>query len=292
MLAVAGSTSFKSNAGAVELAVPVYSSVGQPENGRPHERACPVTPSDERVIAMEDDLNTRRSSKKSNGGRNTGGTVINVYFHVINNGSGIENGDVPTRMINDQMRVLNDAFGPWGWAFNLVSTDRTTNAAWYNAGYGSAEESALKAALRQGTADDLNIYTNNMPDYLGWATFPYSYASNPLNDGIMLLYSSMPGGSTKPYDEGDTATHEIGHWMGLYHTFQGGCSRFGDYVADTPAERSYASICDLSRDTCPTAGFDPVTNYMDYTDDACIVEFTTGQGQRMADAFATYRAGK
>jgi len=142
--------------------------------------------------------------------------VINVYFHVINKGSGIANGDVPSTQIADQIQVLNAAYGAWGWSFNLVATDRTTNAAWFTAGPGTAAEAAMKQALRQGTAMDLNIYTNSPSGgLLGWATFPSSYASKPSDDGVVILYSSVPGGSAAPYNEGDTATHEVGHWMGL-----------------------------------------------------------------------------
>lgn len=225
-------------------------------------------------------------------------TVINVYFHVINKGTGIANGDVTTQMINDQMAVLNAAYASAGYSFNLVAVTRTTNATWYTMGYGSSAETQAKNALRQGTADDLNIYTANLGGgLLGWATFPSSYTSNPKNDGVVLLYSSLPGGTAAPYNLGDTATHEVGHWMGLYHTFQGGCARNatsgGDLVADTPAEKSAAYGCPVGRDTCVhIAGLDPIRNFMDYTDDACMNTFSAGQNTRMAAMWNTYRLGK
>ena len=218
--------------------------------------------------------------------------TVDVHFHVINAGSSPADGNIPNRQIVAQIGVLDDAYE--GYDFDLESIDRTTNASWYRAGYGSAEERAIKSALREGTADDLNIYSwDNGDGLLGWATFPWMYASSPTLDGVVILFSSVPGGTAAPYDEGDTATHEVGHWLGLYHTFQGGCGKRGDEVSDTPAERSPAFGCPAGRDSCKgKAGVDPITNFMDYTDDACMDHFTSGQDGRMASMWAAYREGR
>jgi hypothetical protein len=220
----------------------------------------------------------------------TGGT-INVYFHVITSTSGA--GNVSDQRINSQMSVLNNAFAPTGWSFNLVGVTRTANNTWYTAGSGSTAERQMKQTLRQGGAGTLNIYsTNPGGGLLGWATFPSSYQSNPSYDGVVILHSSTPGGSAAPYNLGDTATHEVGHWMGLYHTFQGGCSKNNDLVADTPAERSPAYGCPIGRNTCAGnryPGNDPIKNFMDYTDDACMDHFTLGQDTRMDQMVTQYR---
>ena len=261
------------------------------------DRFCATESDPAKIAAMEDDFVSRLVSEKALGGESesvTGGN-ISVYFHVVNKGSGIANGDVPTSMITNQMNVLNAAFAGTGWSFTLVQTTRTTNTTWYNGCYGSSE-TAMKAALRQGTADDLNIYTcNPSGGILGYATFPSSYSGSPSRDGVVLLHSSLPGGSAAPYNEGDTGTHEVGHWMGLYHTFQGGCSTNNDYVSDTPAEKSPAYGCPTGRNSCTGSrypGNDPITNFMDYTDDYCMFLFTTGQDSRMDSQFTTYRYNK
>lgn len=275
-------------------------------------RACGTDHDPERIAKAEKEFKEKKIAKEllksSNGKGKPGGGgnptptptpppapeggVINVYFHVIRQSVGGA-GDVPDKWITDQMSVLNAAYAQYNFSFNLISVDRTTNATWYNGCYGSAE-GPMKSALHKGSADDLNIYSCNPSNgILGYATFPSSYSSQPLLDGVVLLDQSMPGGNAAPYNEGDTGTHEVGHWMGLYHTFQGGCNGSGDYVADTPAESSPAYGCPGGRDSCRrNAGIDPITNFMDYTDDYCMFEFTGGQATRMDDQFAVYRAGK
>ena len=222
----------------------------------------------------------------------TGGNV-RVHFHVIRKGSGIANGDIPKTWITQQMNVLNAAYAPSGWSFTLASITRTTNKAWFKAGPGTTAEFNMKKSLHRGTGDDLNVYTNSPGgDVLGWSTLPWEYQQAPKQDGVVIYFQSLPGGNSSPYNLGDTATHEIGHWMGLLHTFQGGCNS-ADKVSDTPAERSAAFGCPIGRDTCPgKAGKDPIQNFMDYTDDICMFQFSAGQSNRMNQVYTTYRFAK
>lgn len=231
------------------------------------------------------------------------GAVINVYFHVICRGSkpgcegsGEADGNVPQTQIDAQMAELNKryALAGTGFYFNLAGVDRKTNNAWFDSmSEDSPNEVDMKSTLRVGSKADLNIYTVNLGGtLLGWATFPDEYAAKPWMDGVILRYSSLPGGSYTPYNYGMTAVHEVGHWAGLFHTFQGGCDFFNDWVSDTPAEKSAAYGCPVGRDTCGGLlflGADPIANYMDYTDDLCMREFTRGQVDRMAQQMAKFR---
>lgn len=226
--------------------------------------------------------------------RAAGSVAVPVWFHVINSGSDLSVGNIPDSQITAQIQVLNAAYGGAGspFVFQLAGITRTTNAAWYTMSPGSAAETQAKTALRRGNAGTLNIYSANPGGgLLGWATFPTDYSRNPKGDGVVVLFSSVPGGTAVPYNQGDTGTHEVGHWLGLFHTFQGGCNGGGDQVADTPAERSAAYGCPVGRDSCRNkAGLDPITNFMDYTDDACMNTFSGGQVARMDSLHQQYRS--
>lgn len=271
----------------------------------PRDR-CATRHIDETTAAQYEQTLSKFNSKRSPGQiRKSGSITIPVYFHVVNKGSGIENGDVPDKWLRDQISVLNAAYAgadPAAVAssantpfrFTMAGVDRVTNEAWFNSGIGSEEEREMKTALHVDGANVLNFYVNNAGGvYLGWATFPFWYAGDPTQDGVVVLYDSLPGGgccAPRAYNEGDTGSHEVGHWLGLFHTFQGGCAaNYNDFVADTPSERSPAFGCPFGRDTCPKPGLDPIENFMDYSEDPCMYQFTSGQSARMEALSLLYR---
>ncbi len=223
-------------------------------------------------------------------------TTIPVWFHVVH-ADGV--GNIPQRVIDAQMRVLNAAFAGFyggaytGFSFELAGVTRTNNAAWHYAGPTTKEERDMKQALHRGGWDTLNLYATTAGGYLGWAYFPGLPETQQYLDGIVVDWESMPHASRTyagEYDLGHTATHEAGHWIHLHHVFNGGCNNWGDYVDDTPPQSVATSRCPIGQDSCREPGLDSIHNYMDYSDDPCYNQFTAGQTARMQDAWLYYRA--
>ena len=213
-----------------------------------------------------------------------GALSVPVVFHVIHDG--VE-GNIPDALVEAQLQVLNSAFRRSGFSFTLQAINRVQNRRWFTGCYSNQN---FKKELAVDPASTLNFYTcKPKGNILGYAYLPWSYPETNYHHGVVVLYSTLPGGGAEPYDEGDTGTHEVGHYLGLDHTFQGGCREPGDSVADTPFEASAAFGCPTGRDTCAQPGLDPITNFMDYTDDACMFEFSSGQATRMGEIVATYK---
>ena len=256
----------------------------------PTDRAC-ATPD-----ATPAEMDAVRAQVAKWLGRNRAlavGGQIKVAWHVISSGA---EGDVPQSQIDAQIDELNKAYsGSYGgvntgYTFVLASVDRTDNKRWFTMTPGTGKEKQAKDALAVDPAHRLNIYSCKPGKrLLGWACFPWSAEESNSIHGVVIHYGSVPGGYLTPYNLGGTADHEVGHYLGLFHTFQGGCTPPGDEVADTPDEATPTARCPVGKDTCPSPGLDPIQNYMDYSDDACYTEFTAGQDARMDEIAPVYR---
>lgn len=230
-----------------------------------------------------------------------GSVTVPTVFHIISEAplSGRETAR-KREMVSEQMDVLNDSFagvtGPGAadtpFRFELTKTTWTVHAEWAHLTPGPGEK-APKQALHEGDAGTLNVYAADIGGgLLGWAYFPKSADHNKAwLDGVVILDESMPGGTAGKYSLGDTLTHEVGHWLVLEHTFDGGCSAKGDGVDDTPAQKWPNFDCPIGADSCDAPGLDPIHNFMDYTQDSCMFMFTPGQAARMSDGWLEYRAG-
>ncbi|MEO3809716.1 zinc metalloprotease [Sphaerisporangium sp. B11E5] len=216
--------------------------------------------------------------------------IVPVWVHVLTEGRlGADDAAVTA-----QIEALNAAYGgrlggvDTGIRFTLRGVTRTEEPSWFRDPLGN--EIPMKTRLRKGGADTLNLYVGQLGEMvLGYSTYPHWYRLRPSLDGVVIDWRSLPGGALRDFGRGYTGVHEIGHWFGLLHTFENGCAPPGDLIDDTPAESRATQGCPQSKDTCTEPGEDPVHNFMDYSTDACMTEFTPGQAARMRDMWAAFR---
>ncbi|KAF8652208.1 hypothetical protein AX16_004511 [Volvariella volvacea WC 439] len=266
----------------------MYSNTTSGDNHRP---GCGTTISDEHLRNVERVFRTFRLPPSLFRNPGDDPAVIPVYWHVIAANRTVEGGWIPHEQITAQMEVLNQDFAETGLVFQHIETFRVIQPHWFlQITNDDIElEMEMKQRLRRGGPETLNIYTLRL-SLLGRAAFPADYDSDPYWDGIILSDGTLPGGFRAPFNGGRTLTHEVGHWVGLYHTFQGGCDGEGDQVSDTPAEGEPGYGCPVNRDSCPgQSGLDPIHNFMDYGDDNCLTHFTEGQIKRLQDQMRAYR---
>jgi Pregnancy-associated plasma protein-A len=223
--------------------------------------------------------------------------VMPVWFHVIYRSDGT--GYVTDERINAQIQVLNEDYGAMlgtmggdGYntriQFELVGITRTENDTWFD----SDDQDAYKPVLNKDPVTYINVYSTSASGYLGYAYFPQDSAGQWW-DGIVLLHAAVGGryNGFPLYNQGRTLVHEMGHYLGLYHTFEGydACINSyvgGDLIVDTPAEGEGHYGCTQTY-TCGNP--DPIHNYMDYTDDICMYQFSAEQANRAVCSLLNYR---
>jgi len=224
-----------------------------------------------------------------------GSVTIDVFFHLfIDRRSSGEVSRVTESMLEEELGIVNEDFGATPFRFRLAGVTKTYDNDW-NRLDGEDDDAIDEAsrAMREGGSDVMNVFvTDGLCDagLGGFAQYPYEHGWYPEGtfsekDRIFLCPIVLLGSSR-------TVTHEIGHWLGLRHTFEGNScddDNSGDHVADTGQHRHTGRDCDDDRkDTCPNQpGRDPIHNFMNYS--ACRYEFTPGQIERMVYQFHAYR---
>lgn len=220
--------------------------------------------------------------------------VVPVAFvHIVDGDAGRLDAQHRSR----QIQVLNDAFAPLNVRFthDEDAVKVVDDAQYFRMGHDSLRERTCKTENQMlDPTTGLNFYTARPGGgILGWARFPVELEGDPVMDGVVVRHTSLPGGGGAPFDLGMTAVHEVGHWLGLYHTFQDGCAGLGDEVADTAAHAgpNYGKPSDEGQpfNACSADSVCPIHNFMNYVDDDTMSEFTTGQNQRVWAQLGMFR---
>jgi hypothetical protein len=228
-----------------------------------------------------------------------GGLLIDVWVPIIEHRNG--NGVVPDSEVHDQIAVLNEDFrallGTPGASgndarifFRLAGTTRTESVQAYN------DSTDYWTDLAVDPHNFLNIYTNSAGGYLGYAYVPQTIGGS-VGDSFdrVVIYWEAFGRDNEYwiYDEGRTTTHEVGHHLGLFHTFDGcdagSCNTSGDLLCDTAHHSEPDFDCVVTASSCAGNPNTPIENYMNYTPDLCMDRFTVEQRRRMRCTLDFYR---
>lgn len=195
--------------------------------------------------------------------------------------------------LDQQVAVLNADYAPTRIKFFL------SNVAYFDVPTEVAEGERMAFIMKQIKADKKERYLGGQMTVVivdGFGAlgkvegFPWDTVFEDKSaDLILLTPQALPGGEA-PYQLGRTLTHEVGHWLGLLHTHQNGCNSPGDYVDDTPNQRVPTFGCFVGQDSCKSdPGADPVSNFMSYSDDECLKEFTPNQIDRIQALVKAFR---
>ncbi|NQY29640.1 MAG: zinc metalloprotease [Flavobacteriaceae bacterium] len=235
----------------------------------------------------------------SGGDDNLGVITIPVYVHVLYSTS---QENISSSQIDSQIAVLNNDFRKTNSDVNQVPSEfaglaadsevafvlaGVTRKLSPNTSWGTND--AMKHAFHGGVdvitpETHLNIWVCNLGGgILGYAQFP---GGDAITDGIVIghQYFGSQGYVSAPFDEGRTATHEVGHYLNLRHIWGDGRCKKDDFVSDTPSSDGPNYGCP-SYPTVNCRSNDMTMNYMDYVDDACMYMFSEGQKTRMRALF-------